>query len=126
MSGSISAGLVNHLRFRLGLSGNLRGRKATGTKRGRPPQRVRIRTKGSAPATTRRRSSEPMELEVGIGRIDKLQPGEGVHLVARGEREAPALQHAEHFVQQRIVGPSDAGPPVRLARASRQLAGHIE
>ena len=53
-----------------------------------------------------RRVAEPAEgferqadpLEVGIGRRDKLQPGEGVHFVARGEREAPALQRAEHFV----------------------------
>jgi hypothetical protein len=34
MSGSISAGLVNNLQFRLGLSGNLRKRRIRGKKRG--------------------------------------------------------------------------------------------
>ncbi len=51
-------------------------------------------------------------LQVGIGRIDEFQPAEGMHLIARRERETPALQHAEHFVQQRVVRPAHAGSPV--------------
>ena len=65
-------------------------------------------------------------LEVEIGRIDAFKPGEVVHLVARRERKASVSQRAKHFAQQWVVRASDAGPPVSLARASRQLAGQIE
>ena len=60
MSGSISAGLVNHLRFRLGLSGNLRKRK----KRGRRAAGVSPAANGSISPIRRRRTSELMDLEV--------------------------------------------------------------
>ena len=59
MPGSISAGLVNNLRFRLGLSGNLRGRRrkrtrATGTGRGRPAVQVRTGANGGTTGHGRR------------------------------------------------------------------------
>jgi hypothetical protein len=74
MSGSISAGLVNHLRSRLGLAGNLRsGRRkrirATGTRRGRPPMQLRTVVNGSTRAMSRTRGSDLMDLEVEIGRL---------------------------------------------------------
>jgi hypothetical protein len=74
MSGSISAGLVNHLRSRLGLAGNLRGgrrkrTRATGTRQGRPPMQVRTEANGSRPAVGRKQSSELMDLEVEIDRL---------------------------------------------------------
>jgi hypothetical protein len=74
MPGSISAGLVNHLRFRLGLSGNLRGgrrksTRATGTRRGRPPVQVRTGAKESTRAKTRGRESGLMDVEVEIDRL---------------------------------------------------------
>jgi hypothetical protein len=67
--GRISAGLVNHLGFRMGLSGNPHGRKATGAKRGRPPVQVQPGANGSTPATKRRRSSALMGLKVEIDRL---------------------------------------------------------
>jgi hypothetical protein len=74
MSGSISAGLVNHLRSRLGLSGNLRGgrrkrTRATGTRQGGPPMQVGNGTKGSTAAMAHNQSSELMGLEVEIDRL---------------------------------------------------------
>jgi hypothetical protein len=74
MSGFISAGLVNHLRSRLGLSGNLRGgrrktTKATGTRQGRSPMQIGTGANGSTPAMARKQSSELMGLEVEIDRL---------------------------------------------------------
>jgi hypothetical protein len=74
MSGSISDGLVNHLRFRLGLAGNLRGgrrkrTRATGTRQDRPAVRLRTGANGSRAAMARNQSSELMGLEVEIDRL---------------------------------------------------------
>jgi hypothetical protein len=74
MSGSISAGLVNNLRFRLGLAGNLPGgrrkrTRATGTRQGRPPMQVGNGANGSTAAMARKQSSELMGLEVEIDRL---------------------------------------------------------
>jgi len=69
MAGSISGGLVNNLRFRMGLSGNLRRRRTTGRRRGRRTVQVQGRANESTPATTRRRSSELMGLELEIDRL---------------------------------------------------------
>ncbi len=74
MSGSISAGLVNHLRFRLGLSGNLRGRRrrrtrTTGTRQGRPTMEMGHGMNGSKSEMARKHSSELMGLEVEIDRL---------------------------------------------------------
>ncbi len=74
MSGSISAGLVNHLRSRLGLAGNLRGgrrkrTRASGTRQGGPSVRVRTGANGSIAAMGRERSRELMGLEVEIDRL---------------------------------------------------------
>jgi hypothetical protein len=74
MAGSISAGLVNHLRSRLGLSGNLRGgrrkrARANGTRQGRPPMQDQTGANGSRAAMARNQSSELMGLEVEIDRL---------------------------------------------------------
>ena len=68
-TGSVSSGLVNNLRFRMGLSGNLRRRRTTGRRRGRRTVQVQGRANESTPATTRRRSSELMGLELEIDRL---------------------------------------------------------
>jgi hypothetical protein len=69
MSGSISAGLVNHLRSRLGFSRNLKGKERSSTK-GRPSS---VLTNSGAttgkPSKGRRRSSELMDLEAEIDRL---------------------------------------------------------
>jgi hypothetical protein len=67
-TGSVSSGLVNNLRFRMGLSGNLRRRRTTGKKRGRRAVVVLARANGSTPAMARRKTSELMSLEVEIDR----------------------------------------------------------
>jgi hypothetical protein len=46
MAGSISSGLVNNLRFRMGLSGNLRRKRMTGKRRGRLPTGRRVDPSG--------------------------------------------------------------------------------
>jgi hypothetical protein len=47
-------------------------------------------------------------LEVGIGRINELEPDISVHPVARWQRETPAPKRSEHFVKQCVRRPSDA------------------
>jgi hypothetical protein len=69
MAGSISGGLVNNLKFRMGLSGSLRRRRTTGRRRGRRTVQVQGRANESTPTTTRRRSSELMGLELEIDRL---------------------------------------------------------
>jgi hypothetical protein len=69
MPGQISAGLVNHLRSQLGLSGNLRARKASGTKRRRPTEQELAGTNVRPRAASRRRVSELAELEVEFDRL---------------------------------------------------------
>ena len=74
MPGSISAGLVNNLRFRLGLSGNLRNRRRkrtreTGPQRGRTAMQVRTGANGSTRVMCRTRGSDLMDLEVEIDRL---------------------------------------------------------
>jgi hypothetical protein len=74
MSSSISAGLVNNLRFRLGLAGNLRGRRRkrtreTSIRQGRPPMEIRTGTKESTRAKTRGRNSGLMDVEFEIDRL---------------------------------------------------------
>jgi hypothetical protein len=74
MSNSISAGLVNHLRSRLGLAGNLRGGRrkrtgVTGTRQGRPTVQIRTGTNASTAAMARKQSREWMGLEVEIDRL---------------------------------------------------------
>jgi hypothetical protein len=69
MSGSISAGLVNHLRSRLGFSGNLKRKKRTGTKRGQTSVFASSRAATGKPSRGRRRSSELMDLEAEIDRL---------------------------------------------------------
>src|ERR1700728_3641464 len=63
MSGSISASLVNNVRSRMGLTGNVRGRrrkgtKTTGTRQGRPSIRVRAGENGTGPVMSRARTSD--------------------------------------------------------------------
>jgi hypothetical protein len=67
--GDINAGLVNHLRFRMGLSGNLRAKKTAGTKRGPWAQQVRAGTNRTTPATSRGRPIELMNPELSIDRL---------------------------------------------------------
>ena len=74
LSGSISAGLVNNLRFGLGLAGNLRGRRrkrtrAAGTRQGGPPAQIRTGANGGTAAMGRQRSSELMGLEIDIDQL---------------------------------------------------------
>src|SRR5581483_3897507 len=64
MTGSISSGLVNHLRFRMGLSGNLRRRRTTGRRRGRRAVLVQARANRSTPTFASRKTTELMSLEV--------------------------------------------------------------
>jgi hypothetical protein len=66
MSGSISAGLVNHLRSRLGFSGNLKGMKRSGSKTRRSSVFASCRARTAKPSGGRQRSSELMELEAEI------------------------------------------------------------
>jgi hypothetical protein len=73
MSGSISATLISNIRSRLGLAGNLRGRrrrkaKTTGARRGRPPMHE-AGSNGTALVKTRGRQSDLMGLEVEIDRL---------------------------------------------------------
>ena len=74
MSGGISATLVSNIRSRMGLAGNVRGRrrrrtKTTVTREGRPPSQVRAGENGTGPVKTRRSRTDLMELEVGIDRL---------------------------------------------------------
>jgi hypothetical protein len=84
MKGTISATLVNKLRSRMGLAGNLRGgrRKGTGAaataeakpiytgkRRGRPPKQAKSQADETARLETRRRQSPLVDLEVDIDRI---------------------------------------------------------
>jgi hypothetical protein len=69
MSGSISAGLVNHLRSRLGFSGNLKRKKRSEIKQRRSSAVASFRTITGQPTRGRRRSSELMELETEIDRL---------------------------------------------------------
>ncbi len=47
---------------------------------------------GAEPAKGLERQSDP--LEIGIGRINELEPGERVHIVAERQREGPACPSA--------------------------------
>jgi hypothetical protein len=67
--GEISAGLVNHLRHRMGLSGNLRDKKASGTERRGQPNPLHPGANGGRQAPSRRSMSELAELEVAIDRL---------------------------------------------------------
>jgi hypothetical protein len=83
MSGTISDSLVSNVRSRMRLSGNLQGdrRRAkrsvvadaggavAGTRRGRPPRQIQSGANGTAQVTTRRRKTDPMDLEVEIDRL---------------------------------------------------------
>jgi hypothetical protein len=69
MPGRISAGLVNNLRFRMGLSGNLRRRRTTGRKRVRRAVLVQVGANGSTPTSASRKTSELMSLELEIDRL---------------------------------------------------------
>ena len=74
MSGSISTSLVSNVRSRMGLAGNLQGRrrkgtKTTGTRPGRPSIQVRAGENGTVPVKARGRKSDLMELEVEIDRL---------------------------------------------------------
>jgi hypothetical protein len=66
--GEISAGLVNHLRHRMGLSGNLRGQRTIATGRRRTLQ-ARAVPNGSTPTIGRGRTNELMALEIEIDRL---------------------------------------------------------
>jgi hypothetical protein len=74
MSGSISTSLVNNMRSRLGLGGNLRGRrrtttKTTGARPGRPSKRGQAEGNATTMATSRGRKNDLMQLEVEIDRV---------------------------------------------------------
>jgi hypothetical protein len=69
MSGSISAGLVNHLRSRLGFSGNLNRKKRTDTKIRRSSVLASSRATTGKPSMGRQRPSELMDLEAEIDRL---------------------------------------------------------
>jgi hypothetical protein len=68
MPGEISAGLINHMRFRLGLSGNLRVRSAITTRR-RLTVREHTRSNGSTSTVGRIRTDDLIALEVEIDRL---------------------------------------------------------
>ena len=74
MSGSISASLVNNVRSRLGLAGNLRGNrrtttKTTGKRRGRPPMQIHADANQMTMVKTRGRKADLMQLEVDIDHL---------------------------------------------------------
>jgi hypothetical protein len=69
MSGSISAGLVNHLRSRLGFSGNLKKKKRTGTKSRRSSVSTSSRATTGKTSRGRRSSSDLTDLEAEIDRL---------------------------------------------------------
>jgi hypothetical protein len=66
--GEISAGLINHLRHRMGLSSNLRGQRTIATGRRRTPQ-AHAAPNGSTPTIGRRRTNDLMALEIEIDRL---------------------------------------------------------
>jgi hypothetical protein len=106
MSGSISSGLVNDLRFRLGLSGNLRGgrrkkTRATGEGRSRPSVQVRTGANGSTRAMGRTSGSDLMDVEVEIDRL--LMKVVEIGQVPDGE---DALRKARHQLYAGIVAVS--------------------
>ena len=61
-----------------------------------------------------------------ISRIDELQPSKCVHLITRWCREAPAPERAQNDVEQRVIRPSDARPPMSFGRAGRQFSADIK
>jgi hypothetical protein len=74
MSGSISTSLVSNVRSRMGLSGNRRGgrrtgTKATGTRQGRPSMQMQAGANGSAPTLIRGRKNNLLAIELEIDRL---------------------------------------------------------
>ncbi|MGP0063397.1 MAG: hypothetical protein ACLQGP_07350 [Isosphaeraceae bacterium] len=83
MSGTISVSLVNSVRSRMGLAGNLKGMQrrtktsgaadsggaVAGTRRGQPPMQVQSGATVTAPVKTRGSRTDPMDLEVEIDRL---------------------------------------------------------
>jgi hypothetical protein len=67
--GEISAGLVNHLRHRMGVSGNLRGRRTIATRRQQRTVRAHAGSNGITPAIARGRTTDLMALEVEFDRL---------------------------------------------------------
>src|SRR5262245_27151820 len=84
MKGTISATVVNKMRSRMGLAGNLRGGRrksirdvattgaratSTSKRRGRPPKRFPSEADGTGTVETRRRKSPLVDLEVDLDRL---------------------------------------------------------
>jgi hypothetical protein len=84
MSGRISTTLVSNMRSRMGLAGNLRGRRRrrtkttgvaeagsvkSGTRRGRPRRQVQSEATRTTQVKTRGRKSELMNLEIELDRL---------------------------------------------------------
>ncbi len=122
-----------HAPRRVGFEGIQEGDGGLGVRHGRVDdpgghQRARrhhLVVRGVAqPAQGSKGQADP--IEVGIGSIDQLEPGDRMHLIARRECETPAPQGTEHFVQRRVVRPPDAGPPAGFTRAGRQVTRYDE
>ena len=115
MPGEISAGLVNHLRHRMGVSGNPRGRTTTDTRRGRRPVKVQSGSNGRTPTIGRGRTNDLMTLEVEIDRrlmkVATIGPLPGIE---------EGLSAARRWLYSGMVDVSRAAPPNGRYVGSRQ------